>query len=460
MIQGTREMRKRIVLSLGLLILLVAGTGWVLTRPEAIDTRFTGAYVLEDGTHVYIAPRDAEALRYRMMNGESGALWPTRSLTFEGGPGWAEREPVVNTFTFTVGDDGRVNGFEWQRAGKERRHARKLNLRERIEMFPSGELSLRGKLVLPEGEGPFAAVVLVHGSEDTSAVDTYFMPYMYAAHGSASLVFDKRGTGKSEGEYLQNFHVLSDDVVAAVRWLRTQDSIDPDRIHLAGFSQGGWIAPLAALKDGRIASILVGYGVMVPVTGEDRWGYVNALERKGFGEEAIAAADRINVVIEDIVDRGIDRWSELDAMLDAARSEPWFEAVRGSDSILGYVTDTKLPLWALRVLRWWRFEAQAGPPFIDRLYDPMDTMRQLDVPSCWLLADRDVSAPTEWTVAALDQLRAEGKPVEYHVFPNTDHGILTFVEDEHGVRRMLGHAPDYFERQIAWLEAQSAPDIL
>ena len=45
---------------------------------------------------------------------------------------------------------------------------------------------------------------------------------MYAANGFAALAFDKRGTGGSEGKYLQNFHVLSDDVVAAVRWLRTQ----------------------------------------------------------------------------------------------------------------------------------------------------------------------------------------------------------------------------------------------
>ena len=182
--------------------------------------------------------------------------------------------------------------------------------------FASGELQLRGKLVTPREPGRSRSIVLVHGSGDESAVDYYFEPYLYAANGFASLVFDKRGTGESEGEYLQNFHVLSDDVVAAVQWLRTQSDIDGDNIHLAGFSQGGWIAPLAALKDGDVRSVLVGYGVMKPVTSEDRWGYVYALRQKGFGEAEIAKADRINTVIEDIVDRRVNRWSELD---DAGR---------------------------------------------------------------------------------------------------------------------------------------------
>ena len=186
---------------------------------------------------------------------------------------------------------------------------------------------MRGKLVLPVGEGgPFPVVVIVHGSESDSAVDHYFEPYMYAANGFAALAFDKRGTGDSEGEYLQNFDVLSEDVLAAVRWLRQQPAIDAERIHLAGFSQGGWIAPLAALKDGHIRSVLVGYGVMVPVTGEDRWGYVYALQQKGFGDDAVAEADRINDVIEDILDRRQNRWSELGRLIDAARPEPWFEA--------------------------------------------------------------------------------------------------------------------------------------
>ncbi len=451
-------MKKKILLGIAALALIVGVAVYAFTRPEPADTRFSGAYALADGTLVFVTPREGKVLRYRMMNGEGAVLWPTGDREYEGGPGWAEREPVVNHVKFDGAGNER-NGFEWRRADDKVVRARRIDLPERIATFPSGDIQLRGKLVLPDastyGAGPYPTVVIVHGSESYSAVDHYADPYLYAANGFATLAFDKRGTGESGGEYLQNFHVLSDDVVAAVRWLRTQPGIDGDRIHLAGFSQGGWIAPLAALKDGNIRSVLVGYGVMVPVTGEDRWGYFYALQQKGLGDDAVAAADRVNALIEDIFDRRQDRWSELGSMLDAGRSQPWFEGVRGSDSMLGKATDTKLPLWALRSYLWWRTRSQGDTPFIDRLYDPVQTMQKLQTPSLWLLGGEDSSAPTPWTLRELGKLQAEGRPVQVRVFPDADHGILKFEQQENGERRFTGLEPDYYPAQIAWLREHS-----
>src|SRR4029453_12502714 len=89
-------MRKKILLGLVALVVVIAVAAYVTTRPESPDTRFTGAYALADGTLVFVSPREGKVLRYRMMNGESGALWPTADGEYEGGPGWGEREPVVN----------------------------------------------------------------------------------------------------------------------------------------------------------------------------------------------------------------------------------------------------------------------------------------------------------------------------------------------------------------------------
>jgi alpha-beta hydrolase superfamily lysophospholipase len=348
--------------------------------------------------------------------------------------------------------DGHPLGLSWQKGDAPPRHAARVKLTEEIFTFRSGALALRGKLVRPEGKAPLAAVVLVHGSEADSAVDYYFEPYMYAANGFASLVFDKRGTGKSEGEYIQNFSVLADDVRAAVRWLREQPGIDPAQVHLAGFSQGGWIAPLAAFRDGGIRSLIIGYGPMVPVTGEDRWGYVDALRTKGFGDDAIAGADRMDAVIGDILDRNRNRWSELGTMLDAARSEPWFEAVKGSDSILGMVTGTKMPLWMLRVEAWWRLGRHHDIPFIDRLYNPVPTVAALSTPSLWIYGGKDSSMPTQWSVDELKALQARGKPIEYVIYPQAEHGILHVVVDGKGEQQLTGYEPGYFQQQIDWLK--------
>ena len=449
--------KRKVLFVLLTVVLGGALASYVLTRPEPLDTRYTGAYAAESGELVFITPDRERGLRFRTMQGASGAVWPASDGAFEGGAGWETRAPVANRFEFAATGGG--SATSWTRTGAASLPLQRLALPERIVRFDSGEITLRGKLVTPAGTGPFPVVVLVHGSEDTSAVDHYFEPYLYAAHGLAAFVFDKRGTGESGGEYLQNFHVLSDDVVAALRWLRTQPQVDRDRMHLAGFSQGGWIAPLAARKDGGVRSILVGYGVMVPVTGEDRWGYLYALQQKGFGAEAIAAADRVNAIIGDVVDRRLNRWSELQDAVAAVRNEPWFEAVKGSDSTLGFIAASKLPWWAMRAYVWWLVGEHRDPPFIDRLYDPVPTLAALDVPSYWILAGEDSSAPAQWTLDALDALKRVGKPVEYRVFPQADHGILSFTTDARGQRQIAGYEPEYLPLQIEWFKRQSGTSL-
>lgn len=447
---GIVNLKKRILwIALGLLV-VAAIAFWFARRPEPADTRYSGAYVLDDGLFVFVTPRDGKVLRFRTMAGESGALWPVGERRFEGGKGWAEREPAYNTFEFDA--DG--SALTWNRTGLPSRRADRVKLSETISTFPSGNLTLRGKLVMPATPCPCPAVVVVHGSEDYSAVDHYAEPYIYAANGFAALAFDKRGTGESTGKYSQNFRVLAGDVLAAVKWLRDQSGIDADRVHLAGFSQGGWIAPLAAARDGNIRSVLVGYGPMVPVTGEDRWGYVYELQQKGFSDDDIAKVDRINDVLSDIFDRGANRWNELASMFSESKDEPWFAAVKGTDSMLGEIADVKAPLWMVRLYLWWKF-GREDPPFIDRLYDPVPTLAALNSPSYWIFGGADSSMPTEWTIEALQRLQRRGKPVDYLIYPDADHGILRFKTDEHGQRHVIGYEPDYFRVQVDWLRRNS-----
>jgi dienelactone hydrolase len=447
--------RKKLLLVPLILSLAVTGAWWALAGEAPVETRFNGAYRLEDGRLVVITPRQGRQLRYRLApDGESRALYPAGELTYEAGPGWSDRRPVEVELTFELGEDGRPRGFRWRRPADEAETARRLPLAETFFTFPSGELTLRGKLVLPPGEGPFPVVVLVHGSGRESAVDTYFMPYLFAPHGIATLAFDKRGTGGSDGDYTQNFHLLAGDVLAAVEWLRGRPEIDRRRIHLAGFSQGGWIAPLAASRTRGIRSLLIAYGPTVPVTAEDRWGYVHALRQAGFGEAEIAAADRVNESIEAIMDHGQDRWDELARRLEEIRGEPWLPAVQESDSILGFLAATKMPLSAVRLYAWWRTRGD-GEPFVDRLYDPEPTLAALDVPSLWIFGGRDSSMPTPWCLEVLDRLARQGRPVETRVYAQAEHGIRRVETGDDGHRRTLGYEPGYFMAMVDWLRRHS-----
>lgn len=453
------KLRRWHKVALALVLLLGAGAlaAYLASRTPPPDTRFNGAYRLEDGRAVFVTPREGEVLRYRFADGASGVLYPVGDLRFESGPGWAGREPVELEVTFRTDPAGRSEGMTWRPRGGPELSGRRLDLAEEVFTFASGDLDLRGNLVLPQGDGPHPAVVLVHGSESYSAVDHYFLPYLFAAHGVATLAYDKRGTGGSEGEYTQNFHVLARDVIAAVEELRRRDRITPAGIHLFGGSQGGWIAPLAASRTEGIRSLLIAYGPMVPIVDEDRWGYVYALRRKGFGQEAIARADEIHETVIRILDHGEwDRWDELGRLLDRGEGEPWFDAVAGSDSMVGFLAETWMPRWVMKLYARWKLgQRVAGEPLADRLYDPVSVVASLDVPSLWIFGGEDSSMPTDWSIAELERLRERGRLVEILVFSEAEHGILRFQDDSDGTRRYLGYEPGYFPALVDWLREHS-----
>ena len=136
--------------------------------------------------------------------------------------------------------------------------------------FQNGDVTLAGTLDLPAGEGPFPAIVTVHGSPPLTRNDLYnlYISHFFVQHGYAVLRYDKRGAGESTGEYpavgVENSEValndLADDALAGVEFLRNHDLIDPDRIGLAGHSQAGWIIPLAASKSPDVAFMIISSG--------------------------------------------------------------------------------------------------------------------------------------------------------------------------------------------------------
>jgi pimeloyl-ACP methyl ester carboxylesterase len=91
--------------------------------------------------------------------------------------------------------------------------------------------------------------------------------------GLAVLAYDKRGVGESTGEYsmisaansVGMFDLLAEDALAGVRTLAARKEIDSRRIGLIGFSQGGWIAPLAASRGANVAFVITISGPAVSV---------------------------------------------------------------------------------------------------------------------------------------------------------------------------------------------------
>lgn len=131
---------------------------------------------------------------------------------------------------------------------------------------PRGSRLSPAKLTIPEGKGPFPAVVLVHGSgphdmDETIGPNKPFRDIGdgLAERGIATLRYVKRtsqyGGRLPAGITLREETV--DDAVSAVRLLRGNPQIDSKRIYVIGHSLGGYAAPRIGQADTAIAGLVV-----------------------------------------------------------------------------------------------------------------------------------------------------------------------------------------------------------
>ena len=126
--------------------------------------------------------------------------------------------------------------------------------------------NLAGMLILPDGEGPFPAAVIIHGSGPSRRNSKWYLSV--AEHlkdsGIAVLLPDKRGCEKSEGKWLgASFEELATDTRSAVEFVKNQQMFACSTIGLIGMSQGGWIAPVAASQTDDVSFVVSMSGAAV-----------------------------------------------------------------------------------------------------------------------------------------------------------------------------------------------------
>lgn len=123
---------------------------------------------------------------------------------------------------------------------------------------PQARGALPGTLALPKGQGPFPAVLLVHGSgpqdrDETIGASRPFLDIArgLAAQGIAVLRYDKRTLARPQDFQGGSFTVddeTTDDAVAALTALAADPRIDGRRVFVLGHSQGGMLAPRIASR--------------------------------------------------------------------------------------------------------------------------------------------------------------------------------------------------------------------
>ena len=140
---------------------------------------------------------------------------------------------------------------------------------EEVQFYNEAEqIRLAGMLFVPEGDGPFPAVVFVHGSAPSFRGNRIILTETkhLLDNGVVVLVPDKRGADGSEGDWeTASFEALGTDAVAAVDYLLARDDLPISRVGIIGASQGGHISPLIASQSDEIDFIVDLSGTSLPL---------------------------------------------------------------------------------------------------------------------------------------------------------------------------------------------------
>ena len=141
---------------------------------------------------------------------------------------------------------------------------------EKIILGQGSRFPLKGMLTLPDGDGPFPAVVLVHGSGSSNMDEKVgkLTPFKdialgLADRGIASVRYDKRSYVHGLKMVLDRKTVITareetiDDALLAASLLRSDSRIDPDRVFLLGHSMGGMLAPRIECSGGDFRGLIL-----------------------------------------------------------------------------------------------------------------------------------------------------------------------------------------------------------
>jgi uncharacterized protein len=278
---------------------------------------------------------------------------------------------------------------------------------------PQGHV-LAGTFTAPTHKSSVPAAVLITGlsPHERNNGDAPWMPFRDIADaltraGIAILRVDDRGIGKSTGDNgkFTSFD-KADDVATEVAWLRTQPGIDPKRIMLVGYSEGGVIAPMVAAKDPSIAALVTLAGPGVPGMEVARY----QVEQPILRDPKIPEADREKEFAKQMEE----------ALKDLSPHETSFLAI-----------------------------------------DPIQYDRQVHCPALIIQGGADATAPLRSAERVASAMRAAGNAdVTVRIFPGVSHSLLP---DPGGLSSGWAAlpafltAPDLLEELTRWSVAKLGP---
>lgn len=263
--------------------------------------------------------------------------------------------------------------------------------------IPATGFSLAATLTSPSAMGKMRMPVIVlaagSGSVDRDEVVAGIPVFAQLARGLADqgflvLRYDKRGVGQSGGRServtLQDY---ADDLITVVKWLAKRKDVDPKRIVVAGHSEGGAVAMLAAAREEQISSLVLIAAPGIPGSDLILEQQKHALDQLGVSEEERKAKIELQTKIQNAVISDKD-WESIPPDLRAQAESPWFRSLL--------------------------------------LFEPAKVMQKIDQPILVIQGDLDqqVAPHNADQLGALARTRKKSPPVEVVHLPGINH-LLT-----------------------------------
>lgn len=302
--------------------------------------------------------------------------------------------------------------------------------------FRNGKVSLAGTLYLPPGPGKYPAVVAFHAS-NAGERDNHGYRHLATAlpdAGFAVLLFDRRGSGASSGDFeTASFRDLAADGIAGVAYLKSRRDIDSSKIGVWGISQGAWLAPLAAAMSRDIAFVVSVSGSGVSPARQMDYSAAYTLRETGEPAGVVDEALRVRAIVDEYY-RGRATRSDAERAVETIRHERWFDDV--------YLPRSgKLPA-----------EPKRSKWYATMDYDPLATLAQVRVPMAMFFAQTDRWVPVDESIAAIRQATRSNSAVTILRVPGTDHSMET---DEPNSEPQTSRK--YVEQLVAWLRTVVMP---
>jgi pimeloyl-ACP methyl ester carboxylesterase len=304
--------------------------------------------------------------------------------------------------------------------------------------FRNGDATLSGTLYLPRGEQRFGAVVVTHtASKPLRDAPLYqHLTEMLPPLGIAVLTFDRRGSGQSSGSLKDSdYSMLADDAIAAVRMLKADMRIDPERIGIWGLSQGGWLSLLAASRSSDVRFVVSIAAPLVTPDVQMMFRSESYMQINDYPEAEIAQMRAARQAVDDYM-RGTGDRAVAQALVDAVATKPWFDQLYLGKTVGDRATSR------------WRREIE---------YDPLPTLDQVQVPALILFGADDPVVPVATSVARINA-RSRSK-LTVRVIANADHHMAKSMSpksqmDPTQTEKVRPEALEYFSILAAWLADQ------